>query len=50
MLIVNEGFTSRKAGIQPKDIVTQVNHHSVVGKPLIKLLKWSAVKKEHMLL
>ena len=33
-----------------KDIVTQVNHHSVVGKPLDQVVKMVRGKKEHMLL
>ena len=36
---------AEKAGIQPKDIVTQVNHHSVVGKPLDQVVKMVRGKK-----
>ena len=36
---------AEKAGIQPKDTVTKVNHHSVVGKPLDQVVKMVRGKK-----
>lgn len=36
---------AEKSGIQPKDTVTKVNHHSIVGKPLDQVVKMVRGKK-----
>ena len=38
---------AEKAGIQPKDVVTKINGHSVEGKPLDEVVKWYEEKKIH---